>query len=163
MYNSLQKKAQSDYFASLFDNSKSLWHSLDKILHRSNLSQQISLSIHSAGQFSSFFSDKINTFCLNLSLIKVNPYSAPNKLPPTFSSFKSASFDEIKQLLLLSPKFNCQSDPILSSLLPNCIDNIFPTITSFANLSIDTGSFPNQLKSAFVKPLKKKQILIKMI
>ena len=64
IYNSLLKKAQSNYFSSLFENcldSKSLWHSIDKILHQSNPSQQISPSIHSANQFSSFFRDKIKT------------------------------------------------------------------------------------------------------
>ena len=64
MYNSLLKKVQSNYFSYLFDNclySKSLWHPIDKILHQSNPSQQISPSIHSANQFSSFFGDKIKT------------------------------------------------------------------------------------------------------
>ena len=45
MSNSLLKKIQSNYFLSLFDNCldfKALWHSIDKMLHRSNPSKQIS-------------------------------------------------------------------------------------------------------------------------
>ena len=101
MYNSLLKKGQSNYFSSLFDHclgSKSLWLSNEKMLHRSNPSLQISPSIHSADQYSSFFSDKIKTLGLNLPLIKVNPYSVPDILPPTFSSFKPASLMKLSNL-----------------------------------------------------------------
>ena len=124
-------------------------------MHRSNPSQQISPSIHSANQFSSFFSNKIKTLRLNLPLININSYSVPDKLPPTFSLFKPASFDEIKQLILSSPKSTCQSDPIPSNLLPHCIDHIVPIITRIVNLFLNTGSFLKEFKSAFVKPLLK--------
>ena len=80
-------------------------------------------------------------------------------MPPTFSSFKPASSDEIKQLILSSSKSTCQSDSTPSNLLPHCIDNIFPIITRIVNLSLNTGSFPKECKSAFVKPLLKKSNL----
>ena len=86
----------------------------------------------------------------------MNPFSVPDKSPPIFSSFKLASFDEIKQLILSSLKSTCQSDPIPSNLLPHCIDSIVPIITHIANFSLNTGTFPNGFKSAFVKPLLKK-------
>ena len=114
------------------------------MLHQSNPSQQISPSIYSANQLSSFFSYKIKTLRLNLQLINVNPYFVPDKLPPTFSSFKPASYDEIKQLILSSLKSTCQSDLIPSNLLPHCIDNIVPIITRIVNLSLNTDSFPKK-------------------
>ena len=80
-------------------------------------------------------------------------------MPPTFSSFKPASFDEIKQLILSLPKSTCQSGPIPSNLLPHCIDNIVPIIIRIVKLSLNTGSFPKEFKSAFVKPLLKKSNL----
>ena len=76
-------------------------------------------------------------------------------MPPTFSSFKSTSFDEIKQLILFSPKSTCWYDHIPSNLLPHCIDKIVPTITRILSLSLNTGFFPKEFKSAFVKPLLK--------
>ena len=94
-------------------------------------------------------SDKL---CINIPLNYVNFYSLPDKLPPTFSSFKSASFDEIKQLIISSPKSTCQSDPISSNLLPHCIEYIVLVITCNVNLSFNTGSFLKKFKSAFVKP-----------
>ena len=147
------KKAQSNYFSCLFNNcldSKSLWHSIDKVLHRSNPAQQIPLIINSADQFSSYLSEKIKTLCLNLLLINKNPFSIPDNLPPIFSSFKLEFFDEIKQLILSSPKSTCQSNPIPSNLLPHCIDIIVPIVTRIVNLSLNTGTFPNEFKSAFV-------------
>ena len=137
------KKAQSNYFSSFFDNCldfKSLAF-IDKVLHRSNPSQQIPPAIHSADQFSSFFSDKIKTLRLNLPLININLFSVPDKSPSTFSSFKPASFDEIKQLILSSPKSSCQSDPIPSNLLSYCIDSSGSIVTRIVNLSLNTGTF----------------------
>ena len=158
IYNSLLKKAQSNYFSSLFANcldSKSLRHSIDSVLHRSNLSQQIPPVIHLADQYSSFFSDKIKTLRLNLPLINIKPFSIPDKSPTIFSSFKPVSFDEIKQLILSPPKSTCQSDPIPSNLLPHSINRIVPILTRIVNVSLNTGTFPNKIKSAFVKPLQK--------
>ena len=97
------EKAQSNYFSSSFDNcldSKFLWHSIDKVLHRSNPSQQTPPAIYSADQFSSFLSDKIKTLRSNLPLIKINLFSVPDKSLPIFSSLKPESFDEIKQLIV---------------------------------------------------------------
>ena len=129
------------------------------MLHRSNPSQRISPSIHSANQLSSISTDKIKSIRLNLPLINVNLYSVPNKLPPTFSSFKPASFHEIKQLILFSPKSTCQSDPIPSNLLSHGIANIVPIITRIVKLSFNIGSFPKEFYSAFIKPLFKKSNL----
>ena len=136
----------------MFDNcldSKSLWHSINKVLHRPIPSQQIPPALHSADQFSSFFNDKIKTLHFNLLLFNINPFSVPDKTPPIFSSFKLSSFDEIKQLILSSPKSTCQSDSIPSNLLPHCIDSIVPIVTRFA---LNSGTFLNEFKSAFLKP-----------
>ena len=58
-----------------------------------------------------------------------------------------------------SPKSTCLSDPVPSKLLPYCVDVIVPVVTHIVNLSISTGIFPNDLTSAFVKPLLKKPTL----
>ena len=91
LYNSLLKKAQSNYFSSLFINcsdSKSLWHSIDKVVHSNSTSHTdppASLSTH---QFSSFFTDKIKSLPANLLLIDVNIFSFPDQPAPVFSSFE---------------------------------------------------------------------------
>ena len=112
--------------------------------------------LHSADQFSSFFNDKIKTLCLNLPLININPFSVFDKSPPIFPSFKPESFDEIKQLILSSSKSTSQSDPIPYNLLPHCVDSIVSIVTRIVNLSHNTGTFPNEFNSAFVKLLLNK-------
>ena len=103
--------------------------------------------------------DKIKTLRSKLPLIDLNPLSLPDNSPPIFSSFKLVSIDEIKQLILSSPKSTCLLDPIPSNLLPHCIDSIAPIITRIVNLSLSSGVFSKQLKSALVKPLLKKSNL----
>ena len=62
LYNYKVKKAQSDYFSSLFksnSNTQELWHSIDKLLNRSSSSLPNSSSKHAANQFCTYFVDKI--------------------------------------------------------------------------------------------------------
>ena len=102
---------------------------------------------------------KIKTLRSKLPLIDLNPLSLPDKSPPIFSSFKLVSVDEIKQLILSSPKSTCLLDSVPSNLLPHCVDSIAPIITRIVNLSLSSGVFSKQLKSALVKPLFKKSNL----
>ena len=107
LHNSKVKKAQSDYFSLLFksiSNTKELWHSIDKLLNRSNSSFPNSSSNHSANQFCTYFVDKIKTLRFKLPLIDFNPLSLPDKSPSIFSSFKLVSVDEIKQLIFIFTK-----------------------------------------------------------
>ena len=103
--------------------------------------------------------DKIKILRSKLPLIDLNPLSLPDKSPPIFSSFKLVSVDEIKQLILSSLKSTCLLEPVPSNLLPHCIDSIAQIITRIVNLSLSSGVFPKQLKSALVKPLFKKSNL----
>ena len=103
--------------------------------------------------------DKIKTLRSKLPLIDLNPLFLPDKSSPIFSSFKLVSVDEIKQLILSSPKSTCLLDPVPSNLLPHCIDSIAPIITRIVNLSLSSGVFSKQLKSALVKLLLKKSNL----
>ena len=66
------------------------------------------------------------------------------------------SVDEIRQLILSSPKSKCFLDSISSHLLSHCIDSTVPIITRIVNLSLSTDGFPKHFKSALVKPLIKK-------
>ena len=99
VYNSLVKKAQSNYFPSLFKNfsdSKSLWHSINQVCHRSSSSSLNPPSTFSADQFGSFFVDKIKALRSKLLLVDLNPLTIPDRPSPTFSLFQPASVEEIK-------------------------------------------------------------------
>ena len=162
LYNSLIKKAQSNYFSSLFKNcsdSKSLWRSINQVCHCSSsfsLNPRFTLT---ADQLVLFFLDKIKAVRSKLLLVDLNLLTIPDRPPPTFLLFQPVSVEEIKHLILSSPKSTCSSDPLSSNLLPLCIDVIFPVITRIVNLSLSSGIFPKEFKYAVVKPLLKKPTL----
>ena len=95
----------------------------------------------------------------NLPLIDVNQFSFLYQPALVFSSFESVTVADIRNLILISPKSTCLSDPVPSKLLPYYVDVIVPVVSRIVNLSLSNGIFPNDLKSILVKPLLKKTIL----
>ena len=90
LYNSLVKKAQSNYFSSLFKNCsdlKSLWCLINQVCHRSSSSSLNPSSILSANQFSSFFEDKIKALRSKLPLVDLNPFRISERQSSAFSLF----------------------------------------------------------------------------
>ena len=113
--------------------------------------------------FATFFSDKIHK--LHTSLLShhscTSPHHPPPFTPPSFSSFKTVTADEVSKLLSQSPDTNCDLDPIPTSLLKQCSHIFLPTLTKIINLSISTGVFPDQFKSCSVHPHLNKSSLDK--
>ena len=57
---------------------------------------------------------------------------------------------------------HCQNhDPILTSVLKNCLDILITPITDIVNISMETITFPQNFKEAYVRPLLKKHLLLK--
>ena len=57
------------------------------------------------------------------------------------------------------PPKTCEVDPIRGSLLLERIDEVAPVLTDIVNACLSTGSVPDSLKQATVKPLLKKPSL----
>jgi hypothetical protein len=53
----------------------------------------------------------------------------------------------------------CDLDPIPTSLLKQCLSVLLPSITNIVNLSLSSGTFPDQFKHSVIKPLLKKSNL----
>ena len=62
----------------------------------------------------------------------------------------------MRELIEGFPKNSCTLDPMPTSLVINCIDVLLPVITRIINLSLESGSFASNWKSALVNPLLKK-------
>ena len=58
-----------------------------------------------------------------------------------------------------SPSKSCSLDPIPTSLLKECVNELSPIIARIVNLSLETGTFPSLYKKAIVRPLIKKPSL----
>ena len=73
----------------------------------------------------------------------------------TFSELSPLSEEEIRKLVLANKK-TCALDPIPWSILSLCLDELLPVLTKMVNLSLESGHFAKEWKSALVHPLLKK-------
>ena len=65
----------------------------------------------------------------------------------------------MKKILTQSTIKTCELDPLPTSFLTHCLDDLLPHLTSIINDSLHSGLFPSAFKSAIVKPLLKKTTL----
>ena len=168
-YHSAIIAAKKLFNASLIASSTSpprkLWNSINTILHRKSTSPLPSIaSPKSLSQmFATFFSDKILKLhtALKSSSTFSSPHIAPRHTATILSSFSSVSEDEVSKIISQSSNTFCDLDPIPTSLLKQCISALLPTLTTIINLSLSTGTFPDQFKACSVSPLLKKYNLDK--
>ena len=88
-------------------------------------------------------------------------FPKPSRRPCELGKFSSVSEDQVRKLIQAAPSKSCQLDPIPTSLLKECLDVLLPSITKIVNLCLSEGVFPDDFKTAFVKPLLKKPSLDK--
>jgi hypothetical protein len=70
--------------------------------------------------------------------------------------FTPASEEEVKKLIQKAPNKSCGLDPLPTWLLKECVDELLPMITAMVNASIASGTVPNAMKCAHIRPLLKK-------
>lgn len=166
-YHSAIKTAKQEYYSnqvtSNIGNPKSLWTTVNNILHRrqsSPLPTSSPTEISLPTAFANFFNDKISKLRLNIQSAldrSVSPHHPePLSHPATFSQFRQVTQEEVLKVLLSCPNKYCELDPIPTWLLKKCSEFLIPTITKIINLSFTTGIFPDQLKHSVIKPLLKK-------
>ena len=118
-----------------------------------------------ANDFSAFFKNKIETIRANLSDLEstAEPLSCPpisELLPPSnvmMEEFEPASEEEILKIIKSSSKASCSLDPIPTRMLAdNFLPELIPIITDIVNASLKEGIFPDDMKTALVRPLLKK-------
>ena len=75
---------------------------------------------------------------------------------PCIDSFRLLSDDEVSAIVRKSPTKTCEADPILTTLLKDIVPNILALLREIVNKCLQTGTFPEDLKVALVRPLLKK-------
>jgi len=70
-----------------------------------------------------------------------------------------ATDTEILKVIRSAKSSSCQLDPIPTSLLKDCVEQLVPAITVLINLSLSSGIVPPCLKHAVIRPLLKKKHL----
>ena len=71
----------------------------------------------------------------------------------TFSDFQLLTEDDVNALIQKSAKKSCSLDPMPTSFVVKCLDELLPTITCIINLSLSSSQFSEEWKEALVSPL----------
>ena len=72
------------------------------------------------------------------------------------NTFRMLSEDDVSMMVRKSPTKSCKADPIPTALLKEVLPDIIPLLRAVVNKSLQTGTFPDDLKVALVRPQLKK-------
>jgi len=160
---------KKQYYSNLVlssDNSRRLWQTINKLLHRnSSLPLPTCTSASAlADSLAAFFTDK-----KYLNFVFLWPIVLPHHLRihlflrkhPLTSPLLSLLRKLKNKILYNCPKKQCDSDPIPTWLLKECSALLVPTITNIVNLSLSSGNSQRTLKEFVISPLLKKCTLDK--
>jgi hypothetical protein len=73
-----------------------------------------------------------------------------------FVSFAPVSAHDVVSLIMNCPTKSSPLDPLPTFVLKECLSTLAPWIAEFVNLSLNTATFPHEMKLAHVIPLLKK-------
>ena len=111
-------------------------------------------------KFNEFFVHKIDEMRRSFDPDRPIPTNPVEFFGTAFAEFQLVTEDFVKTVVQEMPKKSCDLDPIPTSVLYDCFDEIIPVVTSFMNKSLLSGIVPHCFKHALVKPLLKRPVLI---
>ena len=109
--------------------------------------------------FNKFFISKIANIRDSLTAKQVQLQSPPvlhQSIVPCMDSFRLLSDKEVAVIVRKSPTKTCEADQIPTTLFKDILPHIVPLLREIVNKSLQTGTFPDDLKVALVRPLLKK-------
>ena len=77
----------------------------------------------------------------------------------SLSHFRACTEDEVREVIMRSPSKSCSLDPIPTTILKECIDDLLPFLTAMCNASLLEGHLPvsqRQCGSGIITSLIKK-------
>ena len=110
-------------------------------------------------KFNEFFVHKIDEIRRSFDPDRPIPTNPVEFSGTAFAEFQLVTEDFVKTVLKEMTKKSCDLDPIPTSVLYDCLDEIIPIVTSIMNKSLSSGIVPQCFKHALVKPLLKKASL----
>ncbi|XP_077782882.1 uncharacterized protein LOC144327417 [Podarcis muralis] len=165
-YETAMKAAKKSYFAASIASATSRLAQLFRIIRSiTSLGGQPNLSTnstHSCEAFASFFAEKVLLLRHDLpaNLDTVTELEAPRLTSgPVLDHFDQILPTDVDRFLQVGRPTTCLLDPCPSWLIRECPDVAWTPLVEIINLSLDTGTFPGELKEAVVCPLLKKTSL----
>ena len=102
--------------------------------------------------------NKVKLIRTNIDLYKLHTQNSTTIAETSltiFCSFQPLTITQLRNIVKNSIPTSCTLDPIPTSLLFECLDDILPKLTHVINISILSGHFPTNMKTVIVKPLLK--------
>ena len=122
-----------------------------------------------AEQFKGFFHEKVSNIYKEIessqgSISTISPKENYDSLDdnashPSASYFKLLIPSQVEEIIKSMASKSCLLDPVPTWLFKSCMSELLPMVTLIVNLSLQSGCFPDQLKTAVVRPLLKKHTL----
>ncbi len=134
-------------------NSKQLWHCLNTMLQRNDQSSPAHTTL-TAQSLANFFVDKVANVRAATLQCPTATFSGP--CPLQFNDFRPCTLDELRQVILQSPRKSCHLDPLPHTLLLPSLEHILPFLHLLCNKSLNSGVLPDCEKSATITPILKK-------
>ena len=165
-------KARCDFYKKFSDNNSSDQGKLFRV-SKSLLRESVTAPLPPftdkltlANDMGNFFVEKISNIHVKLDNLASTTLDRDSHFIPETSSsdilfdqFTSLTEVQVKQLLLKSTKKSCALDQMPTNLVSECLDVLLPVLTKMINLSLKSGTFPEDWKEALVSPLLKKDNL----
>ena len=164
--NTMLYKAKELYHSSVIqDNAhdtRRLFRSIDKLLQRQTEKHYPSADNiqELAIAFGDFFTAKMERIREELVLRKSGLVHSPGLAKSTclerLSEFDLVTGEDVLKLIRSSTIKACKLDPLLATIMRSCYSALVPVFKTVINLSLSTGSMPEDLKIVSLRPLLKK-------
>ena len=109
--------------------------------------------------FNTFFISKISRIKSGLEDLRTGPsdeFDVKDQIPPCMDCFEPLSQEEVENITNTSPSKSCDIDPIQTTLLKEILPSVITILTEIINKLLTSGTFPESLNVALVKPLLQK-------
>ena len=163
-YNNLLNTTKQDYFKNKIESAtstKELFEVCNNLLNRTN---ENVLPSHSCGtelanRFVNYFGVKIKSISQDLEDSSNTPDYTINVANDfdgvPLDKFRIVSQEEVRKIISSSPSKSCSLDPILTSILKLCLDELTPVLTLVVNTFLEFADFSPEFKSlCFTTPKK---------
>ncbi len=114
-------------------------------------------------EFASFFSEKINNIrkeiVISSSFAEVTQIRQQFQKEVTMSVFEEIDSKMLEEIILHLKSSTCSLDTLLTSFFKSVLNCLEADLLEVVNASLLSGTFPNSLKTAVVKPHLKKHNL----
>ena len=105
-----------------------------------------------ANDFGQFFVRKIVNIRSELDVmgsaedLHIDPVRPSLFVGTPFTKFEALPLDSVRKLIMSSPVKSCETDPVPTCVVKECLNELLPAISSMINISIEEGHFPKSGK-----------------